>query len=195
MVVHRRRLAAGEICDRDDRCDKSGVGEHRGSGQSENQFPYTHLRHGHARKGKSTGEYFTWQSMIQRCKNPNSVQYPRYGGRGISVCEQWNEFAVFLRDMGERPSPGHSIDRFPDKNGNYEPGNCRWATRKEQGRNTRQNRLITIKGETRCLIEWAEHIGINKGTITSRLDRGWDEVAAILTPPMKIGERYQRSVA
>lgn len=80
-------------------------------------------------------EYRVWAGMHQRCGNPKNVRYSRYGGRGISVCEQWSDFACFLEDMGKRPSKDHSLDRYPDNDGNYEPGNCRWATRSQQQQN------------------------------------------------------------
>jgi hypothetical protein len=95
------------------------------------------VKHGDARKRANTREYKTWSNMIARCENPNVDRYPIYGGRGIRVCEKWREsFGDFLSDMGRRPTPKHSIDRI-DVNGNYEPGNCRWATNSEQQRNKR----------------------------------------------------------
>jgi hypothetical protein len=97
-------------------------------------------KHGHARKGRPSKEYKTWAGMIERCENPNATKYPIYGGRGISVCAEWRKsFETFLSDMGKKLSPDLSIDRI-DVDGNYEPGNCRWATRSEQMRNQRPRR-------------------------------------------------------
>ncbi len=93
------------------------------------------IKHG----GTYTKEYRAWWDMQQRCNNPRHDRYASYGGRGIKVCEAWREFENFIRDMGTRPSSDHSIDRT-DNDGNYEPGNCRWATRSEQQRNTRRTR-------------------------------------------------------
>jgi hypothetical protein len=96
-------------------------------------------RHGHSPRGTRTPTYESWAAMIKRCTNPKIKYFKYYGGRGIRVCERWRSFENFLADMGERPE-GTTIDRYPDKNGNYEPGNCRWATSKEQGRNKRKRR-------------------------------------------------------
>lgn len=93
--------------------------------------------HGESAPGSKSAEYRTWEAMKARCGNPNHVGYPRYGGRGISVCDRWSgSFSVFLADMGRKPTPKHSIDRI-DVNGDYEPANCRWATAKEQSANKR----------------------------------------------------------
>lgn len=97
------------------------------------------ITHGCAKKGDRRPEYGIWAGIIQRCTNTAIKRYADYGGRGISICEKWrNSFAAFLSDVGDRPSPEHSIDRFPNNNGNYEPENVRWATRKQQAQNKRK---------------------------------------------------------
>jgi len=114
-----------------------------------------------------------WKGMIQRCTNPKRDAFIYYGGRGIEVCQRWlDSFENFLADVEPRPSPAHSIDRFPNPNGNYEPGNVRWATRAEQSRNKKNNHLMTLNGETHCLTEWAEVLGYSRGCLKERIRRG-----------------------
>ena len=127
------------------------------------------LKHGHHKGGKKSPTYKTWQAMLDRGTNTNSENYPNWGGRGITVCDRWIKFENFLEDMGERPK-GLSIDRI-DNNKGYEPGNCKWSTRLEQGQNMRSNRRITYQGQTHCIAEWARVLGIHKKTLYGRLCR------------------------
>jgi hypothetical protein len=137
---------------------------------------------------RNSVEYRTWTHIKSRCYNPNVPEYDRYGGRGISVCSRWLEsFDNFLSDMGPRPSASHSIDRFPDNDGNYEPGNCRWATNKEQNNNTRANRKIAIEGETKNMSQWADAIGVPREVVFKRLKRGISG-ADLLAPRFKTGQ-------
>jgi hypothetical protein len=115
--------------------------------------------------------------MWYRCTSPKHPHFKDYGGRGIEVCERWKSFALFLQDVGQRP-PGKTLDRL-DCHGNYEPGNCRWATSEEQQRNLRTNRLLTFDGKTQCLTAWAKEAGIKKSTLRERLERGWSVEAAL----------------
>jgi hypothetical protein len=128
--------------------------------------------HGHAKTGKVSPEYKSWTMMLSRCNNIKSHNYKDYGGRGISVCDRWEKsFENFLEDMGDRQD-GMSIDRVDNSLG-YFKENCRWATRFEQHRNKRNNRLLEINGVTKCVSEWAEEVGLNNQTIHERLNRGW----------------------
>lgn len=126
-------------------------------------------------------EYRIWGLMLQRCENPRNPGYHKYGGRGISVCSRWHEFESFLADMGPRPSPAHSLDRYPDNNGNYEPGNCRWATLREQAKNKRNNLWLEFNGERLHLADWARRLGIGAPSLRVRLKRWPLEIA--LTRP------------
>ena len=129
-----------------------------------------------------TAEYITWQSMKGRCLNPNNGAYRHYGGRGITVCERWlGSYQSFLDDMGRRPSRAHSLERI-DNNGNYEPGNCRWATRREQARNTRRALRISALGKTLNIVDWGHETGIHWATIRTRIENGWSPDRAVSEP-------------
>jgi hypothetical protein len=129
----------------------------------------TQTKHFHAAGEKPSKTYLTWQQMRNRCSNPNSSNYHRYGGRGITVCERWQKFENFLTDMGEKPLNA-SIDRI-DVNGNYEPGNCRWADAVTQSRNRRDVRNITVGDRTATLPEWATILNVKYWTLYSRFRR------------------------
>lgn len=126
-----------------------------------------------------TRVYRIWNGMRERCENPHNKRWADYGGRGITVCERWRTFANFYADMGEPPLDA-SIERI-DNNGSYEPGNCRWAGRKEQQRNRRGLRLVTYQGETLSLVEWSERLGLPYGRLQTRMVRGWSAERAFTT--------------
>jgi hypothetical protein len=126
--------------------------------------------------------YRVWRSMISRCENSNNSQFHLYGGRGVTVCRRWREsFAAFRDDMGQKPTSSHSLDRI-DNNGNYEPGNVRWATAKEQAANLRKNVNLTHDGETLCVSAWARKTGLREQTLRRRLSLGWSHEKALTTP-------------
>jgi len=123
--------------------------------------------------------------MLARCKYDNRDNFRFYGGRGISVCERWRaSFEAFLADMGPMPSPRHTLERI-DVNGNYEPGNVRWATWHEQMRNRRNSRMVTFNGETLCVSEWAERMSLKPHTLMARLNSGWTVQRALTTQTKK----------
>lgn len=122
-----------------------------------------------------------WRDMLARCATLSHKSFHNYGGRGIKVCPRWlNSFENFYADMGDRPSEKHSLDRI-NNDGNYEPGNCKWSTQREQTRNTRRNRRLTFRGKTQCVTAWAEELGVSITAIRDRLSRGWSDERA-LTP-------------
>lgn len=130
----------------------------------------------------NTPEYICWRNMKQRCYDRNSTYYKDYGGRGVKVCDRWHDFVNFFADMGSLPSPKHTLDRFPDNDGNYEPGNCRWATRSEQALNRRNARIIEIDGVSLNLWEWADLYGMNPKRVHYRINTlGWDAEKALTT--------------
>lgn len=120
-----------------------------------------------------------WQSMIQRCYNPNHKSYKNYGGRGITTDERWRYFEAFYEDMGD-PEPGQTLERV-DVNLGYFKANCVWANWTQQGRNKRTNKLISFNGRTLCVSAWAEELGIPKTTLGNRLRRGWTIERALTT--------------
>jgi len=127
--------------------------------------------HGYSRSSMP-GEYKSWENMLARCYTPSHKSYPRYGGRGIEVCQRWRDsFRAFADDMGPRPA-GCSIERI-DADVGYTPGNCRWATRTEQANNRENNRVLEFQGETLTVAQWALRLGIPQQRIRSRLNRGW----------------------
>jgi len=143
--------------------------------------------HGASPYGKASPEYTTWVHMIQRCHNSSNKDYKNYGERGIEVCEMWREsFEAFLMMVGKRPFPEATIDRI-DSNGNYEPGNVRWASRAEQNLNMRSNVRLTIDGETKAVSEWSRdpRCAVGMFVIYKRLERGWEPKEAVFTPSKK----------
>ena len=133
--------------------------------------------------------YNIWCAMKRRCYNPNDVRYDSYGGRGITVCDEWkNSYENFQNWAIENgydenaPRGKYTIER-KDVDGNYCPDNCKWATIKEQANNTRFNHIITIDGISKTIAQWAEHTGLSQGCIESRLNKlGWDEYDAVMIP-------------
>jgi hypothetical protein len=146
------------------------------------------FKHGHAQGEKYTPEYSSWKHAKQRCYNPKHESYPNYGGRGITMCEPWLlSFEIFLEDMGPCPI-GCTLDRI-DTNGNYEPDNCKWSTKKEQDRNRRTNKVYTVQGVTGCVVELCEHFGIDIRLFYNRRKQdGWS-VEKSLTEPIRQAEK------
>lgn len=133
------------------------------------------MKHGQARRNGMTNLYRRWEHMKQRCLNPNDRDYPRYGAKGVTVCDRWANgengltgFECFVQDMGDRPDKTYSIDRIDVTKG-YEPANCRWATAKQQANNRSTTKYLTIDGVTKPLSDWCEEYGIGSKTVLWRL--------------------------
>ena len=129
-----------------------------------------------------TPEYRAWAHIVERCTVPNTKGFENYGGRGITICDEWrHDFMAFYRHVGKHPSPKHSIDRI-DNDGNYEPGNVRWATSQTQRNNNRRIHNITLHGHTMNIDQWAKFVNIKYSAIWSRIKRGWPPAKAIFQP-------------
>jgi hypothetical protein len=140
------------------------------------------IKHGHNQVGQMSSEYKSWESAKQRVTNPNCEGYESYGGRGIAMCDRWLEsFSEFLKDMGPKPSPHHTIERLDSDDGYY-PGNCVWATLAEQNRNKKGVIRITHNGKTQCAAEWERELGFRDGAIREKLSKGLTFEQAIARP-------------
>jgi hypothetical protein len=136
-----------------------------------------------------TPEHTSWTLMKVRCLNPDNALYPYYGGRGITIYPPWlKSFQLFLDHVGKRPTIKHTLERI-ENNGNYEPGNVRWATRKDQANNRRSNTWLTANGLTLTLKQWCERLegtGLTRRVIMRRIKNGWTEQDALMTPRERV---------
>lgn len=126
-----------------------------------------------------------WKLMWVRCTNKSNLAYQWYGAKGVQVCDRWKYFDNFITDMGEPPLPELTLDRYPNKKGNYEPNNCRWATGEQQANNKSNNHVLTYQGKTLTTAQWAKETGIKSPTIRGRIYSGWSVDKALTTPPRK----------
>lgn len=135
----------------------------------------------HTTHGDSTSlEYFAWRGMRNRCEDKNNRYFPRYGGRGIQVCERWDVYANFLDDMGRKPTKSHSLDRI-NNDLDYTPDNCRWATKVEQTRNRNMTKWIEFNGKRQLLCDWANDLGVDYRVLYQRIRLGWSIEKALTT--------------
>lgn len=147
-----------------------------------------------------TKEHMAWTAALTRCYNTKNKAYPNWGGRGITVCDRWrfgegglNGFQCFFQDMGPAPSKSHSLHR-KDNDGNYEPGNCIWGTKKIQSQGRRNSVMIEFRGEVRCLTDWCERLGLKMHAIHKRIKAGWPTDLA-LTTPVLYGKRVFKNLS
>lgn len=163
------RTAAGSDLRRG-RVNSCGIGNHD---RAKRKSPRVNLSREHS-------EHRAWRGARNRCFNPKDPDFRTYGGAGITMCDRWRRsFLDFLADVGPRPSPKHTLDRYPNNAGNYEPGNVRWATAAEQNRNRRDNRMIEHNGRIQCVTDWARELGMSFSTIFRRLNAGWSNERAL----------------
>lgn len=149
--------------------------------------------HGHSHNSPT---YTSWRKMRERCLQPKCPDYPDYGGRGITISPRWSgggrgvSFLAFLEDMGERPI-GTTLDRFPNRDGNYEPGNCRWATPIQQSHNSRNPKLVTFNGETHSIQGWGFRLGGSSSLVHHRMkEQNMTIEEALTTPIVEHQRRY-----
>lgn len=142
---------------------------------------------------KGTKEYTAWLNAKSRCFNKKNISYKNYGARGITMCKRWKEsFKNFLHDMGKPQSFNHTLDRI-DVNGDYEPANCRWATRDVQSNNKRNNVYLEYNGMKKSITEWEKYLGLKEGVIKARVQRlGWTAEKAITTPVKETKKRIYK---
>ncbi len=135
-------------------------------------------KHGHCLNGGHSSTWKSWQHAKARCSNPKDNAFRNYGGRGIRMCRRWlNSFSNFLADMG--PKPQHMTLERKNNDGNYEPGNCKWASRKEQNNNTRRTRFLNFNGQRKTITQWTTETRLSRGLILWRLNHGWTKRAAL----------------
>lgn len=163
----------------------------RGDSQSCGCHKKERSRDANTKHGRThTDEYNILQGMLNRCYNERVKAFPLYGGRGISVCDRWrfgengkSGVECFIEDVGLRPSKKHSIDRYPDTNGNYEPSNVRWATAKEQGFNKTTTRFLELNGRRLTVPEWSKITGISTQRLYKRIGQGWSDERVLTQKP------------
>jgi hypothetical protein len=187
---HHRRVQWQCVCECGKECVaftlglKKGITTHCGCSHRNRQHGHAGVNRAGVQVRKSTRTYRVWRHMIGRCTVPSDKSYHRYGGRGITVCQRWlgdGGFAHFLADLGESKR-GLYLERIDNARG-YSPDNCRWATMKEQARNTRRNHLVTFQGRSQCLAAWAEELGFSYRVLSDRLTKlSWPVERAFTTP-------------
>lgn len=184
-ILWRCKCDCGNVCEvrsnylRGGQTQSCGCYRSELSAQIAKRMGEANVKHGKCRRGKRDPLFNVWYTMKARCKYPHHISYQNYGARGITVCDEWQEFESFYEwAMANGYKKGLEIDRI-DCEGNYEPSNCRFVTRLENSRNKRNTTYLTAHGERRPLVEWAEILNVNMRTIWSRLNRGWSEEEAL----------------
>lgn len=148
-----------------------------------------HQKHGHTSRSGSSPTYRSWANMVGRCTQPSSPAFAYYQSQGVTICERWRSFENFLADMGERPTLGHSIDRHPDMTGNYEPGNCRWATKKQQANNRKDNTFVEFRGTQMTIADLARFANVPYELLQKRIVRFKWPIEEAVTRPLSRGRR------